>query len=693
MPAPGILKPDAQPKEHHATPPLDLGPAICADDVESRRHEWLLTNGRGGYACGSIAGVLDRRYHAVLAAAVDPPDTRAVVMAKFDERLVGFDHGEDVTLTSESWGEDRLSGYGHRHLVRFRLVDGSVEATWLIGRTRITRRLVMPHGHDAIIAEYRVDAGDGPVKLAVKMIGGNRSADFLAPGADWTPAVDDAREDAITWTLPRTEHGGRETALAIRTRGGTLTPSGGWYRDYFLQTERRRGYDDLDDHLDFAEATATLAVGETLRIEVAAGDAAEHDWRNEDPFQGERDRQAHLLESSGLADEPPLVRELVRAADQFVVVRPIPGDQPQTGASIIAGYPWFADWGRDTMIALPGLCLATRRFDEAKQILGTFAGFIDQGMLPNRFPGKGEPPEYNTADASLLFIEAIGRTWRSTGDRAFLKRILPAVDEILTAYRDGTRHGIRSDPADGLVTQGEPGLQLTWMDARIGDRVITPRRGKAVEINALWYSAWRWRSAFAQALGEQADAFDTTAERVQRSFAKFHDRRHPWLADVIDGEHGFDCSLRPNQLFATGCAHPPVDGELAASVLASCESSLLIPTGLRTLPVDDTRYQGHYAGDQAARDAAYHMGTAWPWLIGPYLRTHLRVRRDPTAARGVLAAFVQEISRRGLGSISEVHDGDDPHHPGGCIAQAWSVGELLAAWAETGSNAPWTLHG
>ena len=693
MPGPTTFKNAEHDVDLNAAPPLDLGPGICADDEQSRTHEWLLTNGRGGYACGSIAGVLDRRYHAVLAAAVNPPDTRTVVMAKFDERLVEFDDEEDVTLTTDSWGEDGLTGFGHRHLIRFRMLDGVIDATWLIGRTRITRRMVMPHGHDAIIAEYRVEATDRPVKLAVKMIGGNRSADFLATGAKWKPSHTTTTEDALTMVLPETVHGGMETDLSIRVKGGVLTPRDNWYRDYFLRTEETRGYDDKDDHLNFAEATATLEEGDVLRIEVAAGVSAGQDWRTLDPFASEQDRQARLMASSGLAEEPPLVRELVRASDQFVVSRPIPDAKGETGASIIAGYPWFTDWGRDTMISLPGICLATNRLDEAKQILTTFAGFIDQGMLPNRFPGKGEPPEYNTVDASLLFIEAIGRTWRSTHDQSFLRSILPAIDEILTAYRDGTRHGIKADPTDGLVTQGEQNLQLTWMDARIGNTVVTPRRGKAVEINALWHSAWRWRAEFAAALGEDDDDATRAADRIRASFAAFNDGKHPYLADVIDGEHGVDYSLRPNQLFATGCAHPPVEGELAASTLATCETFLLDPVGLRTLPADDARYQGHYEGSQAKRDAAYHMGTSWPWLLGPYLRSHLRIRQDPDAVRLILGNFISEITRRGLGSISEVHDGDDPHTPGGCIAQAWSVGEVLATWIEASGKAPWRPHG
>lgn len=680
---------------HHAAhaedaPPLDLGPAICADDVESRRHEWLLTNGRGGYACGSVAGVLDRRYHAALAAAVQPPDTRTIILAKFDERLLDFENGQDTTLTSEVWKDGGLAGFGHRHLIRFRQIEGRTEATWLIGQTRITRRMVMPHGLDAIVAEYIVEETKEPIKLAVKLIGGNRSADLLSKGADWKPRVVKSTTDSAQWELPKTEHGGLQTALSVRVRSGTFTSASQWYRGYQLDTEARRGYDDLDDHIEFGEVTATLGKGESVRIEVAAGDAADTDLHDQDPFAAEKSRQEELNSKSSLGKEPPLILELARAADQFVVERPIPDKKGANGASIIAGYPWFADWGRDTMISLPGLCLATGRVDVAQEILSTFARFIDKGMLPNRFPGSGKPPEYNTVDASLLFIEAVGRTWRTSGDKSFLSDILSGIDDILDAYTKGTRHGIRMDPDDGLITQGAPDLQLTWMDARIGNTVVTPRRGKAVEINALWHSAWCWRAEFANALGADASSYTTQAEKVRTSFQGFKDPEHTYLADVIDGDHGIDYSLRPNQLFATGCAHPPVDGDLAKAVLEACEHSLLTPVGLRTLSPDDSRYQGHYRGAQADRDAAYHMGTSWPWLLGPYIRTHLNVHHDSKAAQALLAPFVQEIVRRGLGSISEVHDGDTPHDPGGCIAQAWSVGEVLAAWVETSHNAPWT---
>ena len=719
MPGPRhIHAPGMEPPLEEARPAMDLGPAICADDEEARAREWLLTNGRGGYACGSVAGVLDRRYHAFLAAAIEPPDTRYVVLAKLDERLVDFwsedrerlvdrdpeddPRADDCNLTSDVWAEGGLSGFGHRHLVRCRMIDGAIEHTWLVGRTRLSRRMVMPHGHDAIVVEYHLEATDRPVELAVKSIGSNRRADLLAPGARWMPAPEAGTDDERRFRLPGDDRSGAEIPIAIRIGGGRFEPLGEepfpWYRRYRLETEARRGYDDIDDHVELTEVRASLDTGDVLRIEVAAGVGVDHDFRGRNPFDEERERRARLLEQARVAEDSPrpLRDLLVAEADRFVVTRPLPGDAAGTrdeGASIIAGYPWFADWGRDTMISLPGICLATGRIDIAREILTTFARFERDGLLPNRFPGAGSSPEYNTADASLLFIEAVGRTWRACPDADaddFVRGMLPTIDSILEAPIDGTLHGIRIDAEDGLMTQGEEGLQLTWMDARIDEEVVTPRRGKAVEINGLLHSALVWRSRFARSLGEEDRGAADRADRIRDAFGRFWLPDHGYLADVVDGPHGLDGSLRPNQLIATGCAHPPVVGDRAASVLETCERELLTPVGLRTLSPEDTRYQPRYEGTQAERDAAYHMGTSWPWLLGPYLRTHHRVHGDPEAIRAILAGFLPEVTRRCLNGIAEVHDGDEPHRPGGCLSQAWSVGEVLAGFelATGGGSTP-----
>lgn len=710
MPGPEHIHAPGHQRTIDDRPALDLGPAICADDVESRSHEWLLTNGRGGYACGSVGGVLDRRYHAMLAAAIHPPDTRIVVLAKLDERLVDFwtedrerladrdpedePKAKDCNLSSDVWSEGGLSGFGHRHLIRCRTIDGGIEHTWLVGRTRISRRLVMPHGHDAIIAEYRLHATDRPIDLAVKGIGSNRLADFLDPGANWTPVVEKLDADELHLRLPTESVDEIAIPVAMRIKGGTFVLRDGneegfpWYRGYRLETEARRGYDDRDDHVHLAEVRARLETGDVLRIEFAAGTSVDLDLRDRDPFAEERDRRNELLALANVDDtiDPPLRGILVAAADRFVVTRPLSGGEttsPADGASIIAGYPWFADWGRDTMIALPGICLATGRSDIAREILATFARFERDGLLPNRFPGAGSPPEYNTADASLLFVEAVGRTWRASDSEdadAFVRSMLPTIDAILEAPLEGTLHGIRIDPDDGLLTQGEEGLQLTWMDARIDGKVVTPRRGKAVELNGLLHSALVWRRRFAERFGEDDRGAGDRATRIRDSFERFWLPDHEYLADVVDGPHGLDGTLRPNQLIATGCAHPPVIGERAAAILGACERELLTPMGLRTLAREDTRYQPRYRGNQAERDAAYHMGTSWPWLLGPFLRTHRRVHGDLPAIEAVLARFVAEVGGRCLAGVAEVHDGDAPNSPGGCLTQAWSVGELLAGF-------------
>ena len=667
-----------------SSPALDLGPAICADDEASRHHEWLLTNGRGGYACGSIANTLERRYHAVLCSAVRAPDTRAVVVAKLDERILAeSDPERDRTLTSDVWKDSGLAGFGHRHLIRCRIHEGAIEHLWQIDGVRIQRRLVMPHGEECTVAEYRMIRGDRPIDFAVKVIGTNRLADYLDPGATWMPTVDAIDDRHLVLRLP--EHAASRTAvdLSIRCRDGRIDADPAWYRGYELDREAIRGYDDVEDLLRLAEVRCTLQPDTPLRIEMATGSDARFDRGDRDPFTEERDRLERLVRIADPSPNgAPIERTLIEHADRFLVDRPLSDGE---GASIIAGYPWFADWGRDTMISIPGLCLATGRFEIAREILTTFAAFESEGMLPNRFPGEGREPEYNTADAAPLFIEAIGRTWIASGrhDRnaadAFLRELLPVVDRIIDAHRAGTRHGIRIDPSDGLLDQGESGLQLTWMDARIGETVVTPRAGKAVELNGLLHSALRWRSRFGRHLDLGDHGATDDADRIRSSFEKFWMADHGHLADVVDGPHGFDGTLRPNQLLATGCAHPPVVGDRAASVLATCESALLTPTGLRTLAPDDPRYQPRYGGNQATRDAAYHMGTSWPWLLGPYCRTHWRVHRSPAALRAILAPMVSELSRRCLGGIAEVHDGDAPHSPGGCLSQAWSVAETLAA--------------
>jgi predicted glycogen debranching enzyme len=399
----------------------------------------------------------------------------------------------------------------------------------------------------------------------------------------------------------------------------------------------------------------------------------------------ERNREAAVLSAakpalaSALGEARPRLSQLALAADQFVSARPLPG-QPD-GKTIIAGYHWFGDWGRDTMIALPGLTLATGRPEIAKQILLAFSNFADRGMLPNNFPDSGGTPEYNTIDASLWYFEAIRQYFADTGDVATLRELFPVLAEIVEVHVRGTRYNIQVDPADGLLYGGGPGAQLTWMDAKIGDWVVTPRTGKPVEINALWISALESMITFAAVLGASPCRLRAASGKGQSGFAKFWNPHRNCCFDVLDSPGvGNDATLRPNQVFAVSLGANLLTTEQQKSVVNLCAKELLTPFGLRSLGPREPGYAGTYSGGPRERDAAYHQGTVWGWLLGPFALAHYRVYQDRGAALALLDPLAQSIDRSGLGTLAEIYDGDPPHHSRGCIAQAWTVGEVLRAW-------------
>jgi predicted glycogen debranching enzyme len=371
----------------------------------------------------------------------------------------------------------------------------------------------------------------------------------------------------------------------------------------------------------------------------------------------------------------------VLAADQFIVSRSSP-DEP-SGKTIIAGYPWFSDWGRDTMISLPGLTLATGRPEIARSILRTFARHVDQGMIPNRFPDQGEVPEYNTVDATLWYFEAVRAYYGITEDNDLIQELFPVLADIIDWHCRGTRYNIHLDPADGLLYAGEPGVQLTWMDAKVGDWVVTPRIGKPVEVNALWYNALRTMAKLARRVGKPHQEYEAIADRAQARFARFWSPKLGYCYDVLDGPNGDDASLRPNQIFAVSLPESPLNAAQQRGVVDVCARSLLTSHGLRSLAPDDPQYQGRYGGNQTQRDGAYHQGTVWGWLIGSFVLAHLRVYNNPAKAREFLEPMENHLYTHGVGSLSEIFDGDAPMTPNGCIAQAWTVAELLRAWLAT----------
>ena len=640
------------------------------DLAAAERREWWLGNGRGAYAAGTVAASLTRRYHGLLIAPVDPPLGRALVFAKADATLTR--DGVSYSLFTNRWGGGAVAPEGYRGLAEFRL-DGTIPVwRFRCGDVVVENRIWLEPGADTVYIAWKLE-GEGDTWLGVTVFANGRDhhGETWQPGFNPEIAADGTN---LTVAVP-----GRFT-LCIAGTGGHIEPRGGWYENFDLPVERERGLGDRDAHRHVGDGFLSLTPGEWAGY--AASLAALPSADLVAALERRQDHDRAVLEQAIdadpiYADAPGWVLRLVLAADIYRFARPLP--EVPDGRSIIAGYPWFGDWGRDTMISLPGLCLATGRFDEARLILETFARFVDGGMLPNVFPGAGDMPEYNTVDAALWYVEAWRAYVEAAGDDAALKRAFPVLVSIIDGYTRGTRYGIAVDPADGLVRAGEPGVQLTWMDARVGDWVVTPRIGKPVEINALWYNALVAMAALAERIGKSGAGYLAAAEKAKAGFARFVRPGGQGLYDVLDGPEGDDASLRPNQVFAVSLPVSPLDLAAQHAVIAACEP-LVTPYGLRSLAPDDPAYCPVITGPPPQRDGAYHQGTVWAFLLGHWALATYRVTGDATAGQAVLAGIEPHLSDAGLGQISEVFDGDPPHTPRGCPAQAWSVGCTLEAW-------------
>jgi predicted glycogen debranching enzyme len=670
---------------------LDFGREVCNHLPIAEQREWLVTNGIGGYASGTIAGLLTRRYHGLLIAALKPPLGRTLLLTKLDETAV-YD-GRTYPLFTNRWAVPTsalcepgrewmgVEPIGFHHLERFHLEGTTPVWTFACADALLEKRVWMQPGVNTTYIRYDLCRGTAPLELSIQAIANYRDHHGNTYAGDWQMQV-----EAVAHGLRVTAFDGA-VPLYLLSNSGQATPQHEWYREYFLSVEKGRGLDALDDNLYAGLFQVTLHPGKSLTI-VASTEAAS----NLDGAAAYAERQAHeqqLVAQSGLTNAPGRIQHLVLAADQFIVRRPLPDDPD--GQTVIAGYHWFGDWGRDTMISLPGLTLATGRDQVAARILRTFTHFVDQGMLPNRFPEVDGEPEYNTADATLWYFEAIRAYHAATGDEALLRGLFPVLQDIIEWHQRGTRYNIHLDPDDGLLYAGEPGVQLAWMDAKlilsvsegVDDWVVTPRIGKPIEISALWYNALRVMAEFARRLGESADGYETLADQARVGFTRFWNEATGYCYDVLDGPKGDDPALRPNQLFAVSLPHSPLTEQQQRAVVDICARHLLTSHGLRSLAPDDPAYIGHYSGDQRQRDAAYHQGTVWGWLMGPFVSAHLRVYGDLQLARSFLEPLVHHLADHGVGSISEIFDGDPPFTPRGCIAQAWSVAEVLRAWQET----------
>ncbi|MGE5263250.1 MAG: amylo-alpha-1,6-glucosidase [Acidobacteriota bacterium] len=651
---------------------MEIPREICRNANQALTREWLVTNGLGGYASSSIAGANTRRYHGLLVAALQPPSARTVMLSKLDEE-VEVD-GSTYHLATNEYETGTIHPDGYLFLERVEL-DGMVPTFYYAAaKFALSKTIWMEHGKNTTYVRYTLASDSQPIQLTLLPLCTYRDAHNEVRGSiDWHFGVE-AKEGQVEIAA----YPGAVPYRLITVPAAEYVTLDLWYWRFKHRVEEERGLDFVEDLYLPGLLRTSLQPGQSITVIATTESPAEV---NRDPaaaLECERNRQQGLAQ--GAHDD--FEKQLLIAADQFIVRRQV---QDQPLHTIIAGYPWFSDWGRDTMISLEGLTIETGCHAEGKDILMAFAQYVDQGMLPNRFPdiqagATTVPVEYNNVDATLWYFHALDRYLSATQDDTFLGELFPVLAAIIDWHVKGTRYRIRVDPEDGLLSAGELGIQLTWMDAKANDWVVTPRIGKPVEINALWYHALRLMEGWARRVGASASIYSDLAARARFSFDRFWFREGGYLFDVVDGPNGNDASLRPNQLFALSLVDDLVPREQAKSILQVVERELLTPVGLRTLSPRDPHYLALYRGDQQKRDAAYHQGIVWPWLLGAYVDACFKVYGNADSAMDSLNALSGRLSQAGLGTLSEIHEAQPPHRAVGCIAQAWSVAEVLRAY-------------
>lgn len=660
---------------------INFDSKICANFGAASSREWLETNGIGGFASGTVSGANTRRYHGLLTAATRPPLGRVTMLSKFEETLIVG--GERFELSANQY-PSAVYPQGFQYLKNFQLAPFPVW-TFAVNGIEIEKSVFMAHGENSTIVQYRIIKNNKSensdfseswkpetenrkpfIQLELRPLISfvdyhhlqRKTADF---NADYT-ASENSVEIKPDENLP---------ALFIAHNGIAIEKSGHWYRNFEYAIEKERGFDFTEDL--FQPFVLKFDLTEKTEKAIVIVSTEKRDFADAENLEKmEIERRAGLIKTANVKTN--FAEQLVLAADQFIVSR-------GAGKTVIAGYPWFSDWGRDTMIALNGLTLATNRAEIAKQILLEFSRHISEGMLPNRFPDAGEIPEYNTVDATLWYFEAVRAYVEKTGDDGFVRENLyEKLANVIEWHLRGTRYNIHVD-TDGLLYAGEAETQLTWMDAKYENEVFTPRTGKAVEIQALWFNALKIMAEFAEKFGdaENAGKFTATAELAKHSFnALFWNDAENCLFDVaVNGRK--DASVRPNQIFAVSLKNAILnDAERCRKVVEKVETELLTPFGLRSLSPKDISYRPVYTGSPFTRDSAYHQGTVWAWLIGVFVDARRKVFPDDEARiMEILAEFKNHFERAGIGQISEIFDGDAPHNPRGCPAQAWSVAEVL----------------
>jgi predicted glycogen debranching enzyme len=673
---------------------IQFGREISSTREIAESREWLITNGIGGYGSGTIAGILTRNYHGLLVAALEPPVARTLLLTKLEE-TVNY-NAQAYTLAANRWVDDTVAPQGYLQIESFRLEGTTPVWNFAFADGLLSKRIWMQQGENTTYIRYHYQRGSQPLSLSLKALvnyrnhhGGTNSGAQAQIKQRQQGLEIKVGSDACSLYL--------SAFLSNPAHNLDWSINNTWYQNFALAVEQYRGLNPLDAHLQAATVETILEPGDTITI-IASTKADRQTGTEADKKTCDRQLIELFATQNKLNSTPQWIEQLVLAADQFVVDRPV-ADNPH-GKTIIAGYPWFTDWGRDTMISLPGIAIATGRYHLAQTILHTFAQYVDRGMLPNVFPDAGTTPEYNTVDATLWYFEAIRNYYAATQDREFIAELFPLLAEIIDWHLKGTRYNIQMDD-DGLIYAGETGVQLTWMDAKVENWVVTPRIGKSIEINALWYNALNCMVYFAQVLEQPDGEYQKLADKTRSHFAKFWYAEGGYCYDVIDSPDGNDASFRPNQILAvslpcrggsrreasplgrTAPTESPLQPKQQQMVVDRVGQKLLTSFGLRSLDPQDKNYLGVYGGDRLQRDASYHQGTTWGWLIGHYVQAHLQVYQDPQLARSFIEPMADHLNTACVGSISEIFDGDVPFTPRGCFAQAWSVAEVLRTWLLT----------
>ncbi|CAE6727390.1 amylo-alpha-1,6-glucosidase [Nitrospira defluvii] len=661
-------------------------PRDCVQDEECLlAREWLVTNGLGGYASSTLLCAPTRRYHGLFVPDLPSPWGRTVMIPRLDE-VVLADAGS-VYLSGVEFEDGRVDGDLPAVLQEFVRHGQTPVWRYHVAGRRVEKRVLMPYGHNSVYVEYRLLEGN-PVHIHVRPFVTFRMLDAALHEAKQPPFPLTAVEGRYEMQLC---DGAPPLKLCLRPSCGLFVADARLSHGVCYRLDRDRGSEHLENLSSPGYFQADVTREQPVAF-VASTEPWEHlECRSEALFEAEAQRIGKLLHTVRAAGADETEERLALAADQFIVapgsrveeqaLARASGDQART---VIAGYHWFTDWGRDTMISLEGLTLCTGRYQEARSILKTFAGYVQDGLLPNLFPEGERQGLYHTADATLWYFHALDRYYRVTGDRDLLIELQPVLRSILDHHVRGTRFGIGVDRRDGLLRAAADGYQLTWMDAKVEGWVVTPRRGKPVEIQALWYNALRCIAEWGCLSGRPESEWAELAEQARESFnRRFWYEPGGYLYDVVDGEPGDDPAFRPNQLLSIALPHPVLDEQRWQEVVEVVAEKLLTPVGLRSLSREHSEYKSKYFGDLRARDAAYHQGTVWAWLIGPFIDAWLKVSSDPAQARSLLEGFQRHLLEGGIGTISEIFDAEPPYHPRGCIAQAWSVAEVLRAWQKT----------